>query len=78
MSKPALWVRVLTWVFSSIFCLTYALTVMLQWVLWLILTMQFFGGWGGILGGLIAAVQIWLLFGTANKPQSCGIPSQVG
>jgi hypothetical protein len=71
MAKPAWPVRVLSWTLSTLIALILGLAIMVQWGLWLALTMQLLNGWGGILGGLVAAVQIWLLFGTAQTKQSC-------
>lgn len=71
MAKPAWPIRVLSWTLSTLTALILGLAIMVQWGLWLALTMQIFNGWGGILGGLVAAVQIWLLFGTSQTKQSC-------
>lgn len=71
MSKPAWPIRIVSWALSSLIALVIAVAIMVQWGLWLALTMQLFSGWGGIVGGLLVAVQIWLLFGTAEKKQSC-------
>lgn len=73
-TRPApFYIRALTWIFGGLLTLILAVTIMAQWALWFILTSQFLGGWGGIAGGLIAAVQIWLLFGTADKKDACSI-----
>ena len=72
-SKPAWPTRVLGWVLGGVMTLALALAVIVQWGLWIALTMQLFDGWGGIAGGLIAAVQMWLMFGTAEKKQSCSL-----
>ena len=74
MAVPRLWVRIANWILTYLFALTAAVAVMVQWALWLALTMQFLGGWGGIVGGLIVAVQIWLMFGTATTNEACEIP----
>jgi hypothetical protein len=62
------------WVCSSLLALVFALAVMLQWFLWLVLTMSLFSGWGVIFGGLVFALQLWLLFGTAQRSKACELP----
>ena len=73
MSPPAWPIRALSWTLSTLIAFVLALAIMVQWGLWLALTMQLFNGWGGIAGGLVVATQIWLLFGTAEKKQSCDL-----
>jgi hypothetical protein len=70
-TPPPVYIRILTYGFGWSLTLILAVTIMAQWALWFILTSQFFNGWGGIAGGLIAAVQIWLMFGTAEKKSAC-------
>lgn len=72
---PSPVVRVMLWLGVGLLALVFAVTVMAQWFLWLALTSLLFAGWGMILGGLITAAQIWLLFGTAAKKESCELPA---
>lgn len=56
----------------------FAVLVLWQWALWLAVTMQAFKGWGGVFGGLICAVQIWLFFGQPKAGSALGANCPVG
>lgn len=62
------------WVLNGLEALVLAVTIMVQWFLWLALTSQVWAPWGMAIGGLIVAVQIWLLFGTATPKNACELP----
>ena len=75
MAGPPVWVTVGNWIIGSLLALVLAITIMVQWGLWFALTMQFLNGWGGIVGGLICAVQIVIFFGSKKEAAtSCEIP----
>lgn len=69
---PPAWLKVTLWTGWALLALVMAVTIMVQWFFWLAVTMLLFSGWGGVIGGLIVAVQIWLMFGTATKERQCG------
>ncbi len=73
-TPPPWWTAVLTTLGWGLLTLVLAVTIFAQWCLWLILGMELLGIPGLVLGGLIWAVQIWLIFGTANLKQSCDLP----
>ena len=51
-----------------VFALLAALTIMLQWFLWLALTVQLFNGWGMAIGISLCAAQMLMLF--EEKPKA--------
>ena len=71
---PPWWASVMIVVGWGLVALVFGVTVMAQWVLWMVLGSSFLGVVGIALGGLVAAVQMWLLFGTPNVNESCDLP----
>lgn len=70
---PPWWASALMFVGWWLVALVFAVIVMAQWVLWMVLGSSILGTVGIVLAGLMSAVQMWLLFGTPNTKQSCDI-----
>lgn len=75
---PPRWFRFWSWALSGLISLILALVIMLQWMVWLILTGQIFSPWSMGLGIVIVAAQILTLFGQKRETQveACPIPGQ--
>ena len=72
---PPWWFSTGTRLLTGLTSLCFALVVMLQWGLWLIVTGNLFSPWGMALGVVIAAAQILALFDNrSSKGGSCALP----
>lgn len=76
MAGPPRWFRILQWLLMGGIALVLALTVMLQWVVWLMVTGLVFFPWGMGVGLVIVAAQILAIFGNEARREraSCAIP----
>lgn len=71
---PSWWSAALSTAGWGLVALILAVTIMAEWLLWMIFGSVYLGTTGIALGGVMTALQIWLLFGTATVERSCDLP----
>ena len=72
---PPWWFRAGGWLLTTLAGLCFALIVMLQWGLWLIVTGNLIPPWSMVLGVTLIAAQILALFDSrTGKGGSCSLP----
>ena len=74
---PPAWFRWSSWVMMGLTSIVVAVVILLQWAVWMILTSQLFSPWGMILGIVVSASQILLMFGRERSAKAtCAIPKK--
>ncbi len=70
MQPPPRWYRVAQWIAIAVFSLLFAVVVMEQWLLWMVVTVELFDPWAIVIGIAIAAIQMLLMFKEKTKSQT--------
>ncbi|MEQ1934820.1 MAG: hypothetical protein ABL962_13250 [Fimbriimonadaceae bacterium] len=73
MAGPKPLVKVLIGLIGFLLALILALTMIVQWVFWLGVTMKLWNGYGMAIGITVFAAQILLIFQPTKKAESCDI-----
>lgn len=72
---PPRWLAGFEWLSRWILILGLALSIMIQWTMWIALGMELWNPWGMGIGAAISIVQIALLFGRwTPRAETCEVP----